>query len=168
MGGAATPTASARDAVLVAIAKIVGLFNSRAPKSGAPKTQKKVKLDPARARREFLALKPAHNPKINWEKIENRVVLSIPIANTWKIRLLGVFFPIPEDRKREGRKVELDAIGSHVWTRCDGQNTISDLSRELQREYKIGAREAELSLQQFFKDLGRRGYVGFVQDAPKS
>jgi hypothetical protein len=141
----------------------VALFNSRVAKAKKP-----VKLDPARARREFLALRPAHNPKITWENQNGRVLLSIPIANNWKIRLLGIFFPIPEERKREGRKVELDAIGSHVWTRCDGQNTISDLSRELQREYKIGAREAELSLQQFFKDLGRRGYVGFVQNTPKS
>ena len=42
------------------------------------------------------------------------------------------------------------------------RNTITDVMKVLQREYKLGVKEAELSLQQFFKDLGRRGYIGFA------
>ncbi len=125
----------------------------------ATKKTKRAVPDRARARREFLALRPARNPAISWEEIEEQAVLTIPRANGWKVKLINVFFPVPDDKK-----VVLDAIGSHVWTRCDGMTNIEALSRELQREYKLGAREAELSLQQFFKDLGKRGYVGFATD----
>lgn len=119
--------------------------------------KKPAQPDRARARREFLALRPARNPRIEWSEVDGKSVLRIPRANNWKVKLINVFFPVPDDKK-----VILDAIGSHVWTRCDGENRIEDLVRELQREYKLGAREAELSLQQFFKDLGRRGYIGFA------
>jgi len=129
-----------------------------------PKKSKTAAPDRARARREFLSLRPARNPSIEWEEVEGKVQLTIPRASNWKVKIINVLFPVPDEKK-----VALDAIGSHVWTRCDGQNTIELLSRDLQREYKLGARESELSLQQFFKDLGRRGYIGFaVEKRPET
>ena len=122
-----------------------------------PAKPKKRVLDRATARREFMALKPIRNPDLGWEEVEERVVLSVPRPNTWQVKLVNVFFPVPEERK-----VILDPIGSDVWRVCDGETPISEVTKVLQREYKLGAREAELSLQQFFKDLGRRGYIGFA------
>ena len=123
------------------------------------KAKKTVQPDRATARREFLALRPARNPKISWEEVDGKAVLTIPRANNWRFKLVNVFFPVPESRK-----VVLDSIGSLVWRHCDGQNNIDKLCRELQREYKLGGKEAELSLQQFFKDLGQRGYIGFMTE----
>jgi hypothetical protein len=127
------------------------------------KKKERVVPDRATARREFLALRPARNPKIEWEDVDGKAVLTIPRANNWRLKLVNLFFPVPETRK-----VVLDSIGSLVWRHCDGENSIDKLSRELQREYNLGGREAELSLQQFFKDLGRRGYVGFVTERKTS
>ena len=115
------------------------------------------KLDRATARREFLALKPLRNPNLGWEEVEGRVVLRVPRPNTLQVKIVNVFFPVPDERK-----VVLDPIGSDVWRMCDGETPISEVGKLLQRQYKLGAREAELSLQQFFKDLGRRGYIGFA------
>lgn len=120
------------------------------------KTKKRVP-DRATARREFMALKPLRNPKLGWDEVEGRVVLRVPRPDTWQVKLVNVFFPVPEERK-----VVLDPIGSDVWRVCDGATPISEVIQVLQREYKLGAKEAELSLQQFFKDLGRRGYIGFA------
>ena len=39
---------------------------------------------------------------------------------------------------------------------------IGEIASRLAAKYQIGTREAELSLQQFFKEIGRRGYVGFA------
>ena len=117
----------------------------------------KAPVDPAKARREFLALRPARNPKLDWEDVEGRVVLTIPRPNTLQIKLLNIFFPVPESRK-----VVLDPIGSNVWRRCDGTTAIEKISKALQSDYQLGAREAELSLRQFFQDLGKRGYIGFA------
>ena len=129
-----------------------------------PTKKKKRPLDRATARREFMALKPLRNPKLGWEEVENRVVLRVPRPNSWQVKIVNIFFPVPEERK-----VVLDPIGSDVWRVCDGQTPIAEVVKILQREYKLGAKEAELSLQQFFKDLGRRGYIGFAMPVvPKS
>lgn len=123
----------------------------------ATKKTKRVAPERARARREFLALRPARNPAIGWREAENKAVLTIPRAVNWKVKLINIFSEVPATKD-----VELDAIGSHVWKLCDGQNSVDFLSRELQREYKLGSREAELSLQNFFQTLGKRGYIGFA------
>jgi hypothetical protein len=124
------------------------------------KSKKTVQVDRATARREFLALRPGRNPRVEWEEVEGKVMLRVPRPTDWKFKLAKKLFPIPDEPKI----VALDAIGSHVWVRCDGKNSIDTLSKELQSAYKLSAREAELSLQQFFKELGRRGYVGFVME----
>ncbi|RYG70917.1 PqqD family protein [bacterium] len=125
-------------------------------------SKKTVQVDRATARREFLALRPGRNPKVDWEEVEGKAVLKVPRPTDWKFKLAKKLLPIPEIDKP--KIVALDAIGSHVWVRCDGKNTIGYLSKELQSAYKLSAREAELSLQQFFKELGRRGYVGFMME----
>ena len=121
------------------------------------KKTKKRAPDRATARREFLALKPLRNPKLGYDEIEGRVVLRVPRPDTWQVKIVNIFFPVPDERK-----VVLDPIGSDVWRVCDGQTPIAEIIKVLQREYKLGSKEAELSLQQFFKDLGRRGYIGFA------
>ena len=124
--------------------------------SAKPKPKKR-QIDRATARREFMALKPLRNPKLGWDEVEGRVVLRVPRPDSWQVKLVNVFFPVPEERK-----VVLDPIGSDVWRACDGETPIAEVMKILQRQYKLGAKEAELSLQQFFKDLGKRGYIGFA------
>ncbi len=126
------------------------------PSFSAPKKKTRT-LDRSTARREFLALRPLRNPKLGWEEVEGRIVLRVPRPDTLQVKLVNIFFPVPEERK-----VVLDPIGSDVWRVCDGQTPIAEIAKLLGRNYKLGTREAELSLQQFFKDLGRRGYVGFA------
>ena len=108
------------------------------------------------SRREWLALTPVRNPALEWAEEEGGVVLHIKRARNWKTRLLNLLFPLPEEHR-----VALDSIGSMVWRLSDGGSTIEQIARALARELQIERREAELSLQQFFKELGRRGYIGF-------
>ncbi len=109
------------------------------------------------SRREMLALRPLRNPALEWVVEEGQVVLEIKRVNNWKTKLLNIFVPLPESRR-----VVLDPIGTDVWQMLDGQNTIEDIGKALARKHKLTSRETELSLQQFFKELSRRGYVGFV------
>jgi len=130
-------------------------------KAGKPASGKRSrKADPAHARREFLALRPMRNPALEWSEEDGHVILEIKLAESWKTRILNLFFQVPR-----GRRVALDAIGTDVWQMLDGQHTIGQIAKSLASKYKLNAREAELSLQQFFKDLGRRGYVGFMVEA---
>lgn len=126
----------------------------------------KAKPDRASARREFLALRPLRNPDIKEEDAEGRVLLIITPPETRASKVLSFFLPLsPEERKK---RVVLDPIGSHVWRECDGRNTIEHISKSLQKTFKLGTLEAEHSLRQFFQTLGKRGYIGFVQDKAPS
>ena len=122
------------------------------------KTKGKAQPDRAAARREFLALRPMRNPALAWEEENERVVLTVKRGTDWKVKMLNIFFPIPEEKR-----VVLDPIGSDVWRFCDGETTVEVIARRIAKQYQVGPRQAELSLQQFFKDLGRRGYVGFAK-----
>ena len=125
----------------------------RAPKS---------KPTRAGARRQFLELRPLRNPAITEEETEGRVLLVITPPNTRLTKFIQFFLPLsPEERKK---RVVLDPIGSHVWRLCDGKTTMESISKSLQKTFKLGTLEAEHSLRQFFQTLGKRGYVGFIQE----
>lgn len=111
--------------------------------------------------REMLELRPVRNPELEWTEENERVVLCIKHGErkSWKLRLANMLVPLPPDRR-----VALDAIGTDVWRLMDGRNTVGRIAKELAKKYKLQTREAELSLQQFFKELGRRGYVGFLKE----
>jgi hypothetical protein len=111
--------------------------------------------------RELLELRPIRNPALEWSEENERVVLCIKHGErrSWKLRLVNLLVPLPPDRR-----VALDAIGTDVWRMLDGRNTVGRIAKTLAKKYKLSPREAELSLQQFFKELGRRGYVGFLKE----
>jgi hypothetical protein len=111
--------------------------------------------------REMLLLKPIRNPGLEWAEEEERIVLTIHHATRtdWKARLMSLVVAMPKDRR-----VVLDAIGSDVWRLTDGENTLGFIAKKLAKKYKLSPREAELSLQQFFKELGKRGYIGFLKE----
>ncbi|MDQ3814684.1 MAG: PqqD family protein [Armatimonadota bacterium] len=114
-------------------------------------------------RREVLALRPCRNPALEWFEADGHVVLHIKRVHNWKTRLLELFLPLPDEQR-----IVLDPIGTDVWQMMDGQTSIGAIAKKLAAKYKLTSREAELSVQQFFKELGRRGYVGFVMDESKS
>ena len=109
--------------------------------------------------RAMLGLRPMRNPELEWAEVDGKVILNLQHqkGTSWKQWALGLIMPTPPDRK-----VELDTIGSEVWLLIDGKNTIGSISSKLAKKYQLSPREAEMSLQQYCKELGRRGYVGFV------
>lgn len=135
-------------------------MNFALPKVGLPSLGKANK-SATPTWREMLLLKPVRNPGLEWTEEEERIVLTIHHEQQtgWKSRFIGLFVAIPKDRR-----VALDAIGSDVWRLTNGENTLGFIAKELAKTYKLSPREAELSLQQFFKELGRRGYIGFRKE----
>ena len=77
----------------------------------------------------------------------------------WWVKLLGVIFPIPRERR-----IELDSVGRQVWELCDGEHTLREMIEEFQREHKLTRAEAEWSLRNYLRDLGKRRLVGFAVD----
>ncbi|HEX8833854.1 MAG TPA: PqqD family protein [Abditibacteriaceae bacterium] len=132
---------------------------------GASRNAANKKKPAIPTRSDILALRPLRNPALEWEEIDGLVVLHITRDKSmnWKMRLAGMVTALPEKRS-----VELDAIGTDVWLMLDGHATVSSIVKALSKKHKLSQRETELSLQQFFKELGRRGYIGFTLDEPEA
>jgi len=105
----------------------------------------------------LLALRPVRN--VLWEtSAEGRVVLLVPkFRNRLMVRLLVPLL------KRPSVKLTLDAIGSDVWTLCDGETNVGTIARRLAEKYGDRADPGHDRLARFFKALERDRLVTMVQ-----
>lgn len=109
-------------------------------------------------RDDILKSRPVRNSLIKWEKSESDIVsLVVPQKNALWVRIISKVFMLPRSRV-----IVLDEVGSFVWTLCDGYNSIDSIVRALCNRYKLTRKEAETSLLEYFRKLGKRGIVGFA------
>lgn len=66
--------------------------------------------------------------------------------------------PFPPQKKT----LELDEIGSLVWSLIDGRHSVGAIAKTLGETYELEAREAELSTSTFLRELGRRGLIALL------
>lgn len=66
--------------------------------------------------------------------------------------------PFPPQKKT----LELDEIGSLVWSQIDGRHSVGAIAKTLGEAYELEAREAELSTSTFLRELGRRGLIALL------
>ncbi len=126
--------------------------------------RKKKPEGPAVSRSEFLRLKPVRNPLLKWEKDEKGdIKLLIPLReDPAKKRVSGKIFSKLTPQPPKDRKIQLDKVGSVVWELCDGNATVKEIVEALHEKYKMMPSEAEISLDAYFKQLSKRGLVGFL------
>jgi hypothetical protein len=113
------------------------------------------------SRTEALAYCPVKSLEAVEEKTESgEVLLTYPlILRPWFLNLarrlgLGSSEPL-------SRKLQLDEMGSLVWSFMDGNRTVQDVVDLVSQRYKLNPREAEVAMTGFLRELGRRGLVGF-------
>ncbi len=118
---------------------------------------------PQLSREEAFAARPLRNPSLKWRVNDQECVeVIIPRRQDRLGRIMGWVFAVPESRP-----VLLDEVGTFIWNRWDGENTVADLVAALCEEYKLGRREVEVSLTEYLRMLGKRGMIAFLlpQDA---
>jgi hypothetical protein len=113
------------------------------------------------SRSDALAYCPVKSLETLEEKTENgEVLLTYPlILRPWFLNLarrLGL-----GSGESMSRKLQLDEMGSLVWSFMDGNRTVQDVVDLVSRRYKLNPREAEVAMTSFLRELGRRGLVGF-------
>ncbi len=112
-----------------------------------------------------LATRPVRNRAIKWEQGEEGeepVKLQVPLRGPTgkRSRLL----PMPESKT-----IELDAIGSDLWRRADGEHTTEDLIAWMHDRYQFAWKEAEMGVTNYLRELARRRLVILVgPDAGRS
>jgi TATA-binding protein-associated factor Taf7 len=113
---------------------------------------------PKLSRKQALSARPVRNPALKWEKLDGgEVRIILPRRDDHTGKVLSFLFYVPKSRP-----VTLDIVGARVWELCDGEHTVDDLVEELVEEHRLHRREAEVSLTEFLKMLGKRNMVAFI------
>lgn len=87
------------------------------------------------------------------------VIVTYPVAvRPWMAKVIKVVGRRPS--KPMTRQLQLDLLGTVVWDLLDGQRSVQMLIERFAAEYKLQTREAEISVTQFLRELGRRGIIG--------
>lgn len=58
------------------------------------------------------------------------------------------------------KKLQLDALGTAVWELLDGRRSVQQIIERFTDKYSLHAKEAEVSVSQFLRELGRRELIG--------
>ncbi|MFN7017228.1 MAG: PqqD family protein, partial [Fimbriimonadales bacterium] len=93
-------------------------------------------------RRQVLRLYPLRNAVVRSEQKEDGVyTLIVPLPPRGLVGWLSRIFRLPREHR-----IELDEIGSVVWTLCDGRHSVETIVQRLVQQFKLERREAEYSL----------------------
>ena len=113
-------------------------------------------------RGELMKALPLRNQLVEWKADDKgEVALTIPQNHKAWLRILARIFSLPDKRV-----IVLDDVGSYVWQLCDGQKSLSQISKQVSEKYNLTVKEAEMSLVEYLRTLGKRGIIGFA--IPKS
>lgn len=111
-------------------------------------------------RAEALDRIPVKNIQITEARLETgEIVIRYPV--TMRPFFAGVVkrFGGPEVQIQM-KKLQLDELGTSVWDMIDGKFSVRQLVERFAKTHQLEAREAEVSVAQFMRELGRRGLIG--------
>ncbi|GFK95690.1 Coenzyme PQQ synthesis protein D [Fundidesulfovibrio magnetotacticus] len=105
-------------------------------------------------------MRPARNRMVREERLEGGLarLTYLSAYRPWfagLARRMGAW-----DGRPLQKKLELDELGTFCWDLIDGERTVKDMALALGERYGVPAREAELSVAAFLRELGRRGLIG--------
>ena len=121
---------------------------------------KKKSKQPAISRAEALDRIPVKSIQITEARLETgEVVIRYPITMRPFFAGLVKRFGGPEVQTRM-KKLQLDELGTSVWDMINGKFSVRQLVEGFARTHRLEAREAEVSVTQFIRELGRRGLIG--------
>lgn len=115
-----------------------------------------IKQAPLLTREQAMQALPVRNPSLTWSENETgEAVIVLPRRKDATGKFLGWAFFVPE-----AKPIALDEVGTFVWKLCDGEHSVVDIVTAMCKEYKLGRREVELSLNEYIKMLSKRGMLG--------
>ena len=117
---------------------------------------------PEITREQALLFKPVKNVQVTETRLENgTIMLSYPVRTSpWIASLIRRFSKAPQ--KPIMKKVQLDVLGSAVWKLMDGRRSVKGIVTEFADQFQLHPKEAEVSVAQFLRMLGKRGMIGLV------
>ncbi|MEJ2731392.1 MAG: PqqD family protein [Deltaproteobacteria bacterium] len=120
---------------------------------------KKRPKGPTISRAEALDRIPVKNRQITEDRLESgEVVIHYPVTMRPFFAGLARRFGVQEAQIRI-KKLQLDELGTSVWNLMDGERSVRQLVKMFAGTHRLETREAEVSITQFIRELGRRGLV---------
>ena len=121
---------------------------------------KKKPKGPTISRAEALDRIPVKNRQISENRLDSgEVVISYPVTMRPLFAGLARRFGQAEVQTRI-KKLQLDELGTSVWSLMDGERSVRQLIKMFAGTHQLEPREAEVSVTQFIRELGRRGLIG--------
>ena len=112
------------------------------------------------SRAEALDRIPVKNLQISENRLETgEIVISYPVTMRPFFAGLVKRFGGPEVQAQM-KKFQLDELGTSVWNLMDGKRSVRQLVKIFAGTHRLEPREAEVSVTQFIRELGRRGLIG--------
>jgi hypothetical protein len=115
------------------------------------------------SRTDALCCIPVRNPLVMETRLDSgEMLLSYPVTiRPWFAGFLQRMKKKSELRRI--RKLQLDILGSGVWDLVDGKSTVMEIIDSFAGLHQLYHKEAEVSVIQFLRELGRRGFIGMNQ-----
>ena len=112
------------------------------------------------SRPQALASTPVKNSQIKEVRLETgEVLIEYPLAVRPWIAAVARRLGGPQDRVQT-KKLQLDTLGTSVWDLVDGNRSVRRIIKIFAETHRLENREAEISVTQFIRELGRRGLLG--------
>ena len=109
-------------------------------------------------RRETLLARPVRAEGVDCERNEEgEIEITIRLRPGRRTRILSTILPLARRRV-----ISLDLLGSEVWEMCDGKNTVEAMIGKIAKGHKLNWKEAEISLLNYLKTLGKKGIIVFA------
>jgi hypothetical protein len=114
-------------------------------------------------RLQALACTPIRNPEVSEEEKPDGLLLRYPVeVKPW---FQSIFRRLSSrDSNIIIRRLQLDPLGTSVWRMVDGTKSVAEIADIFRKTHQLGAREAELSVTAFLKDLGKRGLIAMKEN----
>ena len=120
---------------------------------------KKKPKAPSISRTEALDRIPVKNRQISENRLETgEIVIGYPVTMRPLFAGLAKRFGGQEVRTQI-KKLQLDELGTSVWNLMDGRRSVRQLVKMFAETHQLETREAEVSVTQFIRELGRRGLI---------
>jgi hypothetical protein len=118
---------------------------------------------PQLSRASALSCIPVRNPNIREHRLDSGEILLI-YTETYKPWFVGILQRIKKESEfQRSRKLQLDVLGSVVWNLIDDKATVLEIIASFAELHMLYPKEAEVSVIQFLRDLGKRGIIGMKQ-----
>jgi hypothetical protein len=115
---------------------------------------------PGLTREQALRCTPAKNSAVRETRLESgEVVLHFPAAMRPWMAALARWLGAGGTEPQMG-KLQLDRLGTFVWDLLDGRRSLRQIVAQFAATQRLEAREAEIAVTRFVRELGRRGLVG--------